>query len=70
MDREAPGNAGNAGNAGKLDIPRWDSLGRATLACTLERAFNIRFNTDELTALENVREIIRVVGLKLGGPAA
>ena len=70
MDREAPGNAGNAGNAGKLDIPRWDSLGRATLACTLERAFNIGFNTDKLTALENVREIIRVVGLKLGGPAA
>ena len=56
MDREAPG---NAGNAGKLDIPRWDSLGHATLACTLERAFNIGFNIDELTALENVREIIR-----------
>jgi acyl carrier protein len=52
------------------DIPKWDSLGHATLACSLEREFNIRFNIDELMALENVREIIRVVGLKLGGPAA
>lgn len=52
------------------DIPKWDSLGHATLACSLGREFNIRFNIDELMALENVREIIRIVRLKLGGPAA
>ena len=52
------------------DIPKWDSLGHATLACSLEREFNIRFNIDELLALENVREIVRVVRLKLGRPAA
>jgi acyl carrier protein len=48
------------------DIPKWDSLGHATLACSLEREFNIRFDIDELMALENVREIIRIVRLKLG----
>ena len=52
------------------DIPKWDSLGHATLAYSLEREFNIRFSIDELMALENVRAIIEVVGLKLGGPAA
>ena len=51
------------------DVPKWDSLGHATLALSLEREFNIRFDIDELMALENVREIVRVVGLKLA-PAA
>ena len=48
------------------DVPQWDSLGHATLACSLERQFDIRFEIDELMALENVREIIRVVRGKLG----
>jgi acyl carrier protein len=48
------------------DIPQWDSLGHATVACALEREFDIRFDIDELMALENVREIVRVVGAKLG----
>ena len=49
------------------DVPQWDSLGHATLAYSLEREFDIRFDIDELMALENVREIIRIVHLKLGG---
>ena len=49
------------------DIPQWDSLGHATLVCSLEHEFNIRFDIDELMALENVREILKVVGGKLGG---
>lgn len=51
------------------DIPQWDSLGHATLACALEHEFNIRFDLDELMELENVREIIRVVRTKLGAAA-
>ncbi len=51
------------------DVPQWDSLGHATLACSLEREFNIRFDVDELMALENVREIVRVVGGKLASAA-
>jgi len=47
------------------DIPQWDSLGHATLACSLEREFNIGFDLDELMALENVREIVRIVHGKL-----
>jgi acyl carrier protein len=47
------------------DIPQWDSLGHATLACTLEHEFNIRFDIDELMALASVREIIQVVGGKV-----
>jgi acyl carrier protein len=49
------------------DIPQWDSLGHATLAYSLEQEFNIRFDIDELMALENVREILRVVRGKLDG---
>jgi acyl carrier protein len=47
------------------DVPQWDSLGHTTLACSLEREFNIRFDIDDLMALENVREIVRVVRNKL-----
>ena len=47
------------------DIPRWDSFGRATLALSLEHEFNIGFEFDEVMALENVREIVRVVRGKL-----
>jgi acyl carrier protein len=47
------------------DIPQWDSLGHATLAASLEQEFSIRFDIDELMALENVREILRIVRSKL-----
>jgi acyl carrier protein len=47
------------------DIAKWDSLGHAILAHSLEREFNIRFTVDELMALENVRLIIDVVQRKL-----
>jgi acyl carrier protein len=51
------------------DIPQWDSLGHATLACALESEFKIRFDTDELMELENVRAILRVIGGKLASAA-
>jgi acyl carrier protein len=50
------------------DIPKWDSLGHATLAYSLEQEFNFRFSIDELMELENVREILRVVRRKLDAP--
>lgn len=50
----------------RADIPRWDSYGHATLALSLEREFDIELDVDDLTAMETVLEIIRVVGLKLG----
>jgi acyl carrier protein len=54
---------------GPGDISQWDSLGHATLACSLEHEFNIRFEIDELMALEDVRAIVSVVRAKLGGTA-
>jgi acyl carrier protein len=57
------------GSCGPSDLPQWDSLGHATLACALEREFSIRFDIDELMALENVREIVRVARFKLGAAA-
>ncbi len=48
------------------DIPDWDSLGHAALANSLEREFNIHLDVDELMAMENVREIVRIVESKIG----
>lgn len=48
------------------DIPAWDSMGHVTLASSLERTFGLSFDVDDLMAMENVREICRVVQSKLG----
>ena len=51
------------------EVQAWDSMGHVTLASSLEREFNITFDVDDLMAMENVREIIRIVASRLG-PAA
>lgn len=51
------------------DVRAWDSMGHVTLASSLEREFGVSFDVDELMAMENVREILRVVGSKLHTPA-
>ena len=48
------------------DIPAWDSMGHVTLASSLEQAFGLTFDVDDLMAMENVKEICRVVQSKLG----
>jgi acyl carrier protein len=48
------------------DIPAWDSMGHVELASSLEQALGITFDVDDLMAMENVREICRVVQSKLG----
>ena len=47
------------------DIPAWDSVGHLSLASNLEQAFGITLDVDELMEMENVREIVRVVEVKL-----
>jgi len=47
------------------DIPAWDSMGHVTLASSLEKAFGLTFDVDDLMAMENVKEICRVVQSKL-----
>ena len=48
------------------DISAWDSMGHVTLASTLETVFGLSFDVDDLMAMENVKEICRVVQSKLG----
>jgi acyl carrier protein len=48
------------------DIPAWDSMGHVELASGLERAFGVSFDVDDLMAMENVKEICRVIQSKLG----
>jgi acyl carrier protein len=48
------------------DMPAWDSMGHVELASSLERAFGLSFDVDDLMAMENVKEICRVVQSKLG----
>ena len=48
------------------DIPAWDSMGHVELASSLERSFGLSFDVDDLMAMENVKEICRVVQSKLG----
>jgi len=48
------------------DIPAWDSMGHVELASSLEHAFGLSFDVDDLMAMENVKEICRVVQCKLG----
>jgi len=48
------------------DISAWDSMGHVTLASSLESAFGLSFDVDDLMAMEDVRQICRVVQSKLG----
>ncbi len=48
------------------DIASWDSMGHVTLASSLEQVFGVTFDVDDLMAMENVKEIYRVVQSKLG----
>jgi len=48
------------------DIPAWDSMGHVTLASSLEQAFGLTFDVDDLMAMENVKEIYRIVQSRLG----
>jgi len=47
------------------DVPAWDSMGHVTLATSLEKTFSLSFDVDDLMAMENVKEICRVVEAKL-----
>jgi len=47
------------------DVQAWDSMGHLTLATKLEQAFGLTFDVDDLMAMENVKEICRIVDSKL-----
>jgi acyl carrier protein len=43
------------------DIPGWDSMGHVALVCSLEQAFGLSFDVDEVMEMEDVRQIVRIV---------
>lgn len=43
------------------DIPGWDSMGHVALVSSLEQAFGLSFDVDEVMEMEDVRQIIRIV---------
>jgi acyl carrier protein len=47
-------------------VAGWDSMGHLSLASNLEQAFQISLDVDEMMAMENVREIVRIIQGKLG----
>ena len=47
------------------DIQGWSSMGHLILASSLERAFGLTFDGDDLMKMENVKEILRIVQSKL-----
>jgi len=47
------------------EVPAWDSVGHLQLASSLEKAFGISLDVDDLMEMENVREIIRVISSKV-----
>ena len=43
------------------DIPGWDSMGHMALVSSLERAFGLSFDVDEVMEMEDVHQIVRIV---------
>jgi acyl carrier protein len=48
------------------DVPGWDSLAHVNLMFSIESEFGIAFNSSELSTLQDVGELRRVVADKLG----
>ena len=43
------------------DIPGWDSMGHIALVSSLEQAFGLSFDVDEVMEMEDVRQIVKIV---------
>ena len=49
------------------DIEEWDSLNHIRLVVSVEQAFEIRFNSGEISDLENVGQFLGLIESKLKG---
>ena len=47
------------------DIPAWDSMGHVALVSSLEQAFGLSFDVDDVMEMEDVRHIVRIVEARL-----
>jgi acyl carrier protein len=48
------------------DVAEWDSTNHVRLMVAVESEFGIRFETDEITAPENVGQLVDLIASKLG----
>ena len=47
------------------DFPAWDSVGHLTILSTVEEAFEINFEPEEMMEIEDVKDIVNMVQSKL-----
>ncbi len=47
------------------DLAAWDSLNHVNLVVATEKHFGVRFKTKEVNALQNVGELVALIGRKL-----
>lgn len=47
------------------DFPAWDSIGHLSILSTVEEAFDINFDPEEMMELEDVNDIVKAVEAKL-----
>ena len=47
------------------DFPAWDSVGHLTILSSVEEAFDISFEPEEMMELEDVKDIVEAVNAKL-----
>ncbi len=48
------------------DFAGWDSIGHLTILSSIEEAFDISFEPEEMMDLEDVADILKAVGEKVG----
>ena len=46
------------------DIEEWDSLAHIRLIISIEKTFNLRFSTDEISNVANVGDMAKLISLK------
>lgn len=47
------------------DFPAWDSVGHLTILSSVEEAFDISFEPEEMMEIEDVKDIVDAVNAKL-----
>lgn len=48
------------------DVAEWDSLAQVSLVVTVEAAFSIRFELDEVSSARNVGDFVAIIERHLG----
>lgn len=47
------------------DFPAWDSMGHLSILSSVEEAFDISFEPEEMMEMEDVKDIVEAVNAKL-----